>query len=161
LWPPSVQGTHKGCPYATDDPSFMRLTAAALTLLVLCACSGSPSPRVTTEQDWDTDFAQYQTYAWRPGAAPGDPAMDSRIRDAVDFELMFKGLTKVEPAGAPDLHVSTYASADEALVIDLVDARSERLVWRGLAARLVDGQVPEAALRKVVRDIFRHYPGAG
>jgi len=129
----------------------MRSTAAALMLVVLAACSSGP--RVTTEQDWDTDFAQYQTYAWSPG-------VDGRVRDAVDFELMFKGLTKVEMAGEPDLHVSTYASAEEALVIDLVDARSDRLVWRGLAARMVDSQASDETLRKAVREIFRHYPGA-
>jgi hypothetical protein len=137
----------------------MRPTAAVLLLAVLAACSGAP--RVTTEQDWDTDFAQYQTYAWSRGAAPGDPSIDGRIRGAVDFELMFKGLTRVELAGSPDLHISSYASAEEALVIDLVDARSARLVWRGLAAKAVGPQHSDAALRKAVREIFRHYPHAG
>ena len=112
----------------------MRPTAAVLLLAVLAACSGAP--RVTTEQDWDTDFAQYQTYAWSYGAAPRDPSIDGRIRGAVDFELMFKGLTRVEMAGTPDLYVSSYASPEEALVIDLVDARSARNDFRSPGSRL-------------------------
>lgn len=133
----------------------MRPMAAALLLSVLFACAGQ---QVTTKQDWDADFARYRTYAWSQEAAARDPSTADRIRAAVDFELTFKGLEKVEPAGSPDLHVSSYTSAAEVLVIDLVDARSDKLVWRGLAASAVDHQGSEAALRKVVRDIFRHYP---
>ena len=133
----------------------MRLTAAALLLIVPFACSVQ---EVQTEQDWDADFARYRTYAWRQKAAARDPSTEDRVRAAVDVELGFKGLDKVEPAGSPDLHVSSYASAEETLVIDLVDATSGKLVWRGLAAQAVDSQDSEATLRKAVRDIFRHYP---
>ena len=133
----------------------MRLTAAALLLIVLFACSGQ---QVKTEQDWDADFARYRTYAWSQGAAARDPSLEDRVRAAVDFELTFKGLEKVELEGSPDLHISGYASAEEMLVIDLVDATSGKLVWRGLAAQAVDSQDSEAKLRQAVRDIFRHYP---
>ncbi len=163
----------------------MRLTVAALMLIVLPACS---STQVKTEQDWDTDFARYRTYAWseREGVAARDPSIESQIHTAVDFELPFKGLKKVETAGSPDLYVSTYASVEEqvidqmgyevgtsgaatsragtltlptgTLVIDVVDARSGKVVWRGQASKALDHQVSEATLRKVVRDIFRHYP---
>jgi hypothetical protein len=161
----------------------MRLTVAALMLIVLPACSSS---QVKTEQDWDTDFARYRTYAWSKGAPARDPTIESRIHAAVDFELPFKGLEKVETASSPDLYISTYASVEEqvidqlgyevgtsgaatsrtgvltlptgTLVIDLVDARSGKLVWRGQATKALDHQVSEATLRKVARDIFRQYP---
>ena len=161
----------------------MRLTVAALMLIVLPACSSS---QVKTEQDWDTDFARYTTYAWSEGVSARDPSIESQIHAAVDFELPFKGLNKVETPSAPDLYVSTYASVEEqvidplgyevgtsgaarsragvltlptgTLLIDVVDARSGKLVWRGQASKALDHQVSEATLRKVVRDIFRHYP---
>jgi len=162
----------------------MRLTAAALMLIVLPACSSS---HVKTEQDWDTDFARYQTYAWSRGVPARDSSIESQIHTAVDFELPFKGLKKEEEAkeSSPDLYVSTWASVEVqvidqlgyevgtsgatqsragvtlptgTLVVDLVDARSGKRVWRGQATRALDHQVSEATLRKVVRDIFRHYP---
>lgn len=161
----------------------MRLTVAALMLIVLPACSSS---QVKTEQDWDTDFARYRTYAWRKGVPARDPAIERQIHAAVDFELPFKGLKKEEEASSPDLYISTYAAVEEqvvdswgyetgtsgaarsragaltlptgTLVVDLVDATSGTLVWRGQATKALDHQVSEATLRKVVRDIFRHYP---
>ena len=136
----------------------MRLTVAALMLIVLLACSNS---QVKIEQDWNNDFTRYRTYAWSQGAPARDPSVESEIRAAVDFELPFKALERVETASLADLYVSTYASVGEpagTLVINLVDARSGKLVWRGQAASALDHQVSEAKLRRVMRDIFRHYP---
>jgi uncharacterized protein DUF4136 len=162
----------------------MRAQAAALMLISLPACSGL---QVKTEQDWDAAFASYRTYAWSQGVPARDPSIESQIHNAVDFELPFKGLEKVETASSPDLYVSTYAAVEEervidhwgyevrtggtansavsvltlpigALVIHLVDARSDKLVWQGQASKAVDRQVSEAVLRKVVREIFRRYP---
>jgi uncharacterized protein DUF4136 len=161
----------------------MRTLATALMLSALLACSGS-GLQVKTEQDWDTDFGLYRTYAWGQGVPARDPAIESRIRTAVDFELPFKGLKKVPETGSPDLRVSTYVSVEEqrvvdhwsyelgpagtgssraltlpvgTLVIDLVDARSGKLVWRGRVDKVVDREVSEAAVRKAVREIFRGY----
>lgn len=164
----------------------MRTIAAALMLLALPACS---SLQVKTEQDWNTEFAKYRTYAWSQGVSARDPAIESQIHAAVDFELPFKGLTRVEKASSPDLYVATYASVEEervveswgheagtgsassrfdtltlpigTLMVDLVDVRSGELVWRGRASKAVDGQVSEEAMRKVVREIFRRYPQNG
>ena len=165
----------------------MRTTTAALMLIALSACS---SLQVKTEQDWDTEFARYRTYSWSEGVSARDPSMESQIQAAVDFELPFKGLEKVERASSPDLYVSTYVSVEEeqrvdswgyevesagpagshfgaltlpvgTLVVDLVDVRSNKLVWRGQASKAVDRQVSAEALRKVVREIFRRYPRKG
>ena len=165
----------------------MRLPVAVLMLIALPACSSLP---VKTEQDWDTDFSRYRTYAWSRGVPARDPSIESQIRAAVDFELPFKRLKKVEMASSPDLYVSTYASVEEeqvidqwgyevgisgaansrsspltlqigTLVVDVVDSRSGKLVWRGQAAKTLDRQISEAALRKVVREIFRRYPWKG
>lgn len=137
----------------------MRLFVAALMLIALPACSGL---QVNTEQDWETDFARYRTYTWRQGTSARNPDVESRIQAVVDHELKFKGLQKVEAGSSPDLYVSTFISVeDEAvgtLAIDLVDARSRERVWRGEAAKVMDSQISESTLRRVVRDIFRHYP---
>lgn len=161
----------------------MRLIVTALMLIVLPACSSS---QVKTEQDWDTDFARYRTYAWSRGVPARDPSIESQIHAAVDFELPFKGLEKVEATSSPDLYVSTYASVEQqvvdqvgyevgtsgaarsraavltlptgALAVDLVDATSGKLIWRGQVTKALDHQVSEATLRKVVRDVFRQYP---
>lgn len=165
----------------------MRLSVAALLLLSLSACSGF---QIRTSQDWETDFSRYRTYAWNRSVSAPDPSIESQIRAAVDFELPFKRLQRVDMGRSPDLYISTYASVEEeqvinqwgydveipgaassrsgvltlpigALLIDLVDARSGRLVWRGQAAGALASPLSEERLRKAVREIFRHYPWRG
>jgi Domain of unknown function (DUF4136) len=164
--------------------------AAALMPLMLISLPACSSLQVKTEQDWDAEFARYHTYAWSQGMPARDPSIESQIHNAVDFELPFKGLAKVEMASSPDLHVYTYVAVEEEQAIDhwgydvrtggaanspvsvltlpigtlavhLVDAKSGKLVWRGQASKAVDRQASEEVLRKVVREIFRRYPRTG
>lgn len=165
----------------------MRLSVAALLLLSLSACSDL---QIRTSQSWETDFSQYRTYAWNRGIAARDPSIESQIHAAVDFELPFKQLHRVERAGSPNLYIFTYASDAEehvidqweyevglpgaanarsgaltlpigTLLVDLVDARSRQLVWRGQAIKVFVPPMSEETLRRAVREIFRHYPWKG
>jgi hypothetical protein len=106
---------------------------------------------------------------------------------AVDRELAARGLKKVDE-GAP-LRVLTHALFDKhtlekladptyfkfwsgvnivdprtlkegSLVVDLQDAGSERIVWRGLATATVDKTVKKLGRKidKVVAKMFREFP---
>src|SRR3954468_6720577 len=160
-------------------------TVTALALIVLSACA---SLEVKTEQELETDFSRYHTYAWIEGAPGGrEPSLESQIQTAVDRELPFKRLQRVEKGGSPDLYVSICVTVEEdrvvqpdqwgydlgtvgvsgsrasvlprgTLLVDLVDSGSRRLVWRGQASQAVDREASEETIRKAVREIFRPYP---
>jgi len=88
------------------------LTALALILLPACA-----SLEVRTAQAPGTDFSGYHTYAWIEGVPGRDPSLESQIQAAVDQELPFKRLHKVEMSGPPDLYVSICVTVDEDRVV--------------------------------------------
>lgn len=102
------------------------------------------------------DFAQYRTYDW----APPDPlpAADPRLAEHAYFQDYVEGAVQrglagngfgKTPAADPDLLVHYHASVTQRLrvdpfgraqefeagmlVLDVLDARSGRLVWRGWA----------------------------
>lgn len=53
------------------------------------------------------DFTQYKTFAWKQGTPAANPATETMIRDAIQRELLAKGLSRVD-TGA-DLLVATHA----------------------------------------------------
>ena len=162
----------------------MRIAARALLLLALAACATGPT--VKTDFDRATDFSRYRTYAWREGVAALDPSVNQRVHAAVDEQLAEKGLQKVEASGSPDLLVFASASRDQeravhpeqwgydlgidservevvlipigTLLVDLVDAGANRLVWRGEITKALNGPVSDRQLRNVTRTLFRELP---
>jgi hypothetical protein len=141
------------------------------------------------------DLTRYRTYAWATQVelATGDarldnnPFVDAATRGAVDRALGKKGFE--QSAAAPDLrlryhisikqkldiaHNSSYLPCDECtptlyeagtLVIDLVDAGTNRLVWRGWGEgsfeRLIDDQrALERRIEDVVIRILARLPAA-
>ena len=94
-----------------------------------------------------------------------NPFFDSRVRSAVDRQLRRRGFEQ-RPSGVPDLLVHYHASITQELVItpaertgatpeatrrevyepgtllvDLMDARTETLVWRGWARTEIGGMI--------------------
>jgi hypothetical protein len=107
--------------------------------------------------------------------ATGDPRLDNneffqeRIRAAVEQQLSRRGFEKTA-AEAPDLLIHYHASVEQqvningfdqrymscedcepyvydagTIVVDLVDARTHRLVWRGWAEGSIDGVIDNQA----------------
>jgi hypothetical protein len=140
-----------------------RLTVAALAALAVTACA-TTNTRSFLERG--SDVGPYRTYAWGPAnvQATGDPRLDNnqifqeRIEAAVERQLGTRGFERVE-SGA-DLLVRYYTSVEQQLnadgayedcrpfvfdagtiVIDLIDARTQRLVWRGWDEGSIDGVI--------------------
>jgi hypothetical protein len=164
----------------------------ALVLSVL-ALEGCATRRVGVFVDRRADLSQYQRYDWGPGdrASTGDPRLDNneifqeRVRAAVDMQLAAKGFVK--SADSPELLVHYHASIEQridlrdaersqpcpeckpfiydegTLVIDLVDARTRQLVWRGWSEGNVDGVIDnqrwmEERIDDAVTRIFENLP---
>jgi hypothetical protein len=163
-------------------PRAVALGAAAIVSLAGCA-----PLTVSTAVERGVDLSAYRTYAWSTQVAPptGDPRLDGNsifhdyLAAAIDRRLTAGGL---EPRDtAPDLLVRYFAGVSQevfttgaepdgscrdcrlevydggTLVIDLVDARTRTLVWRGWAKGDIDGVVDDQELmeRRIDRAVER------
>lgn len=120
------------------------------------------------------------SFAWTP-ALPretGDPRVDNPnlhalIRDTVDAQLRALGFTWKNPAAA-DFWVDYYVARRDpgaltseqaprgALVLRVIDPKTEQLIWQGTArAALDDSASPDARKKRIndaVQRIFEHFP---
>jgi uncharacterized protein DUF4136 len=144
-----------------------------------------------TETGVTFNFRTY-TWAADEAVPTGDPRLDNnrffteRVRDSVDRELAARGFEKTQ-AGSADLVVHYHATIAQeialsgktdrfehcyncgpsvydagTLVIDLVDAHSSRLVWRGWAEKIdavIDNQDwMEETIDRAVAEIMKKLP---
>jgi hypothetical protein len=160
-----------------------------LLVLTFLAVLGALAQNVTVEFDPAADFSKFKTFAIRDGQLNSkNPALNSelvkkRIEAAIERDLTGKGLTVVP--GRSDLNVRYhFGSARKAqierypagwrgwgtrvvrvpytegtLVIDLRDATTRSLVWRGIAREdKSDAAKIQGKLDDMVRKSFDKYP---
>ena len=162
---------------------------AAATIVAACAPIAVTS---FTERGIDVAAYRTFAWDRVDTGVPGDPRLDNNtffheyLRDAIDRHLMARGY---EPTSVqPDLHVHYHATAEQkiyvtgqepvaqpcrdctvevydagTLLIDLTDARTGALVWRGTAESGLAGAVNnqsrmEATIERVVERIFAALP---
>ena len=65
------------------------------------------------------------------------------------------------PYGGGGVDVSQYDEAT--LIIDIVDAKSKKLVWRGKATKVADGSTAQdpAELQKIISQVLKDFPPSG
>jgi len=165
----------------------MRLLAA--TTLLVAACS---SVATNYDYDTSYDFTKLKTYAWARavGQPEASPLVLERIRAAVDAELGKRGYTRVGKEA--DFLVATFAGRQSriqvtdwgyrygppgywyhggidvyqyeegTLILDVVDGKSKRLVWRGTATSTIDpSATPEKRTEKInaaVAKVLERFP---
>ena len=133
---------------------------------LLLASSFAFAQKVTFDYDHSANFAKYKTFSWiNKPATPQDPLMQQRIINAVNMQLMAKGLQLVQSGG--DLGVAVNVATKEkqtlnsfydgfggwgwgfggpvtttvetytegTIVADLFDAQAKKIVWRGVARK--------------------------
>jgi hypothetical protein len=155
------------------------LALAALTAGVVYA------QHVTTDSDPAAPFATYKTYAWTPGTASAVSLTEQRIHDGVNAQLQGKGMTQVN--SNPNVFVATHVMThtvpqviadgfgpwgfgagmatvqtytEGSLIVDLYDATTRKMVWRGVATTAVSSK-PEKNASKIDKSLmkmFARYP---
>ncbi|MGH9322677.1 MAG: DUF4136 domain-containing protein [Vicinamibacteria bacterium] len=153
---------------------------------VLFAFAGLEAQAQTIRVRWDrdVDFSGYGSFAWMDGTLAEDPEAHEAIVQEIENELARNGIFP-QPAD-PDLYVYYHASSREefqirggyrsdwedagtltvnsyvagTLVVDLVDAIENRVVWRGTASATVSGNPRKngARIRTVVQKMFAGFP---
>jgi Domain of unknown function (DUF4136) len=155
----------------------------ALAMVVLTAGVVS-AQHVTTDSDPAAPFATYKTYAWTPGTASAISLTEQRIHDGVNAQLQAQGMTQVD--SNPNVFVATHVTTktvpqvmadgfgywgfggmatvqtytEGTLVVDLYDATTKKMVWRGVATATVSSN-PEknaAKIDKSLAKMFARYP---
>jgi Domain of unknown function (DUF4136) len=155
------------------------LALAALTAGVVYA------QHVTTDSDPAAPFATYKTYAWTPGTASAISLSEQRIHDGVNAQLQGKGMTQVD--SNPNVFVATHVTThtvpqviadgfgpwgfaggmatvqtytEGSLIVDLYDAATRKMVWRGVAQATVSDKPEKNALKidKSLAKMFARYP---
>jgi hypothetical protein len=156
---------------------FFALTAASL------------AQQVKTDYDHNANFSQYKTYSWEK-VQTRDPLLVDRIKDAVNGVLSAKGWTQVDSGGdvsiaaieitqnKQDLNTfydgfggrrfggfgdattttETYKVGD--LVVNLFDAKTKNLIWRGSSSDTLSNNADKntKSLDKGVQKMFAHFP---
>jgi hypothetical protein len=151
--------------------------------LLMGACASTMG--VSSHVDRGADFGRYRTYDWGPADAlpTGDPRLDrnptfkDQLQGEVDRQLRLKGIA-LASAGQPDLLLHYHAAASERLdvsgldqnyayggevraydagtiLIDVVDARTQRLIWRGWAQGALTDMLDDDAMTKRLREAVR------
>jgi hypothetical protein len=161
-----------------------------LSALIAAGCASGPTIRV--DKDPTANLADYKTFAFYDQVATDrarySSIMSARLRQATREQL--ERLGYVYDESAPQLRVNFFLKITDkqeiragsyrvwssypydidtvdykagTLSIDLVDAKSNSLVWQGLAEGKVPRKAlanPDAAVDSVVGEIFRKFPGA-
>lgn len=153
------------------------LVFAMLTTLVY-------AQKVDVDSDPSAPFAAYRTYAWAQGTPSPTALGERRFHFAVDAQLAARGLTKVGVAadlfaathvilqprsyliasgfgwgrGAAAASIQQYGAGT--LVVDLYDAKSRQLVWRGVGTGLGSDTVDRnnVAFHQALNKMFEKYP---
>ena len=152
--------------------------ATVLTFLLLAAATTT-----SVEYDSRVDFSRYETWSWHRAVTPaGNLVTDKRIREAIEKGLAARGISRVDRDGT--LLVVYHASKTieieltpiksgiastptriryvekGSLVVDLLDAASGDVVWRGHAAgalRFGPGEIAEQ-VKTAVEKLLESFP---
>ena len=163
---------------------------AVVVALAVGGCGSSM--KIATDYDKAANFAPLKTYSWREGTPLPNPLMSQRVVAAVDAQLKAKGLTRVDTGGdvsvtyhaAADkqMDVQSFSSGGHyscwggcststtvtnvtvgTLIVDLVDAKQDKMLWRGSATDTVSDN-PAENEKKVndgVKKMFENFPPKG
>jgi hypothetical protein len=153
--------------------------------------------KVDVKFDKSVDFSKYKTYTWAKGMPARNPIVNQMIIDSIEQQLAARGLTKTEADGelqvifvaAMDLDLQiqglTWSNVSNPmgsltnvgppmnvrkgmLVVDLMDKKAERYIWRGTAKETLtqgptadivgDAKRVEKVVKKAVEKMFNKYP---
>ena len=160
-----------------------------LALVLVLTAAAASAQEVKLDYDHDVDFSRYKTFAWSVAQRPAkNPANHIRITRAVEEAFTAKGLSK-DAAGAPDAYlmytgrvgdkvqvtgrpggssweptnlrtmVDLNKVREGTLVLEMYDARTKDVVWRGVASEVgVREDAMEEAIRAAVKKLLDGYP---
>ena len=165
-------------------------TRLAFCALAICLISTiATGQQVSVNYNHSQSFAQYHTYAWASDNAnrvQNSILAQVAVQD-IDAALQGKGLQQVQENQNPDLIVTANGGLREqtsysvwgmrgigggmggitpeqnvegTLIVDLYDAKSQSLVWRGIAQNTLNtnGNKNQQMAEKAIQKMFKQWP---
>jgi hypothetical protein len=165
--------------------AFKTAVAAILGGMTLACATLTTS----VDYDRSRDFSRYRTFGFRTGTPARNDFTQRRIEEVIGAALRAKGLAPTADE-RPDLSVFTHVAVERhqqietivwgfgcrsgggvamsnvvdvpvgTLIVDLVDAKENCLVWQGRASDTIsaDSQTRERQLREAVARMFEGFP---
>jgi hypothetical protein len=160
----------------------------AVVALLLAPVTISAQYKEKVRTDWDptAPFASYRTYAWTAGTPAENPLAEKRIHDFVEQQLALRGFTKSDN---PDVYMATILTTKEhqeiyangfyggywyggplyatvettltgTLIVDMYDAKTKQLVWRGTRTDNISSKPSKNTERadEAITKMFAKYP---
>jgi hypothetical protein len=167
----------------------MKLRIVSTLAFASLIATAAFAQHVTTDSAPGAPFGRYRTFAWTPGTPAAVSLTEQRIHAGVNAQLQAKGLTQVN--ANPDLYVATHVMKEQVpeviangfgpwwgygggmasvqtytkgtLVVDLYDAATKKMVWRGVATSTLSSKPSKntAKLDKALAKMFEKYPLGG
>ena len=164
-------------------------TLSAIAVASLFAAAAY-ADNINTDADPAAPFAQYNTYAWTAGTPSPDAITERRIHAAVEAQFSGKVIRLAAPDETPDIYVATHVLTKQqkdfvtngfgpaalsgagtidaknytagTLVVDVYDAKTHKMVWRGTASGTASDKPSKNADRidKALADMFHRYPSS-
>jgi Domain of unknown function (DUF4136) len=156
---------------------------------VLLTATVASAQKVNVDSDPAAPFSTYRTYAWTQGTPALESLAEQRLHAAVDAQLAAKGLRMnasgpdlmvathvttaehnelIAPGFGPGLWgfgggfgtaaVETFVEGT--LVVDLYDAKTKKMVWRGVATATASDKPTKNTekMNKALYKMFEKYP---
>ncbi len=166
----------------------MRICSIAIALVLLAATVGAQT--ITYGMDKSANFAKFRSYAWVRGTEIPDEWNHKRVVRAIDGQLARRGMIQFNASQKPDVYVAYHAAFDRnvqisgsgwgglaisrsgtaraekilvgTIVVDVIDADSKAIVWRGIAPKEIDVKADpekrEKNINKAAERLFQKYP---
>ncbi len=167
---------------------YIRLLLLSTLLLTTVACAPLAA-RYDFDVEADfSQYQNYQwkSKTHKNNAITDNSLLEKRIQSLANEQLSFQNLNLV--TSNPDFyltyHISTreridvrdygygywrpyrygpstdiYQYTEGTLIVDMIDAKSNKLVWRGWTSRVINQpSLPEPLLEKALGDIFKNFP---
>ncbi len=150
------------------------MTSVARIVAIGSAVAMLSAPALAQKVTYDTnrtaDFSQVRTYSFKEGppidaeayktTAYDSPIVRQNTNAAVARQLEARGLRRDD--AHPDVFITTRRSFVGTLIVDVTDADTGELMWRGLSQRdMHPTSKPEHRLERINKEvykIFKKYP---
>ena len=167
------------------------VTLTAVTVAMTLSTAIVFAQKVNVDSDSAAPFGTYKTYGWVAGTPAPDQLNEQQLHAGVDARLAARGLKEVsaDPDVVVSTHVTTKEEqsyiatgfgmgpwgfggglgpatvetyVEGTLIVDLYDAKTKKMVWRGVATATASDKPSKNAekMYKALDKMFEKYPTA-
>jgi hypothetical protein len=167
----------------------MKTRIALCAMLVCVASMIAVGQQVSVNYNHSASFAQYHTYAWGSNNANQiqNSILAQVAQQDINSAMQGKGLQMVQESANPDLiltanggmkqqtsytawgmrgigggmgSITPQQNVEGTMIVDLYDAKSQSLVWRGIAQDTLsnNGNKNQQLVQKAVQKMFKQWP---